>query len=165
MVWHTLVLVSNHVWLLERNRSKSLDHGPAWTSSMLKLQLVHFGLFSQYRDHCQDCQGGGEWGNSLQIFYHIFLLLYFSQGRGGKGAQWANPGHYKKVKVDQNQNRMQVYAKKLYFTWKYFQFLQGIIFFFSKCLSWYNLLIALFSDKMNSPFTQGFVFKSCFPSL
>ena len=45
MVWHTLVLVSNHVWLLERNRSKSLDHGPAWTSSMLKLHLVHFGLF------------------------------------------------------------------------------------------------------------------------
>ena len=47
----------------------------------------------------------------------------------GGGALRPNPGHYKKVKVDQKQNRMQVYTKKLYFTWKYFQFLQGIIFF------------------------------------
>ena len=43
-------------------------------------------------------------------FFHI------TQSDKGWGAQWANPGHYKKVKVDQKQNRMQVYAKKLYFT-------------------------------------------------
>ena len=34
----------------------------------------------------------------------------------GGGALWTNPGHYKKVKVDQKQNRMQLYATKLYFT-------------------------------------------------
>ena len=36
--------------------------------------------------------------------------------RKGGGALSPNPGHYKKLKVDQKQNRMQVYAKKLYFT-------------------------------------------------
>ena len=49
-----------------------------------------------------------------------YIMVYMLSARVHtfevEGALSPNPGHYKKLKVDQKQNRMQVYAKKMYFT-------------------------------------------------
>ena len=60
LVLHGMVYfgVAAPLWLFERNLSKILDRG--------RVDLIYaaapraFDSISQYRDHCQDCQGEGE---------------------------------------------------------------------------------------------------------
>ena len=68
--------------------------------------------------HCRRPSVARELVNPM-FFFNVYGLIASGQlcqlFRGG-GALRPNPGHYKKVKVDQKQNRMQLYATKLYFT-------------------------------------------------